>query len=133
MEHWHRQENSTEGFAVLQRLDDRDAAAVPRQFLMLAGDYVMHVRERRASWPPGMPRGFDMRQLDDAALRELLDFEISFGVRTANGWQVMHSSLPWLENRCIAMQVENGGSDIIGLAQDGVWTSWRVLEWQPPA
>lgn len=128
LEHWSRLPSSDQGIAVLQRADDQ----LRQQFLMVAGNHVMHVRERAWSWPPDLPADSDMTQFDDATLRDALDFEISFGTRTAGGWTVKHSTLPWLEGHPIRITMTPVGNDAVDLAWNGISTAWQVLEWQPP-
>lgn len=82
LEHWHKLPDSDSGFTVLRQ----SASSEPLQMLLVAGGYVMRVRER------------------GGVLALMLDFEISFGVREADGWRVMHSTLPWLEGQLFALE-----------------------------
>lgn len=88
LEHWHKLPDSDQSFAVLRNV----AASEPMQILLAAGSYVMRVREHANGWGSG------------AALEAILDFEISFGVREAQGWRILHSTLPWLEGQLCAME-----------------------------
>jgi hypothetical protein len=130
LEHWNRVADTTSGFSVFQQVDD---ASQPPRFLMVAGDAVMHVRARASDWPENLPLDADMTQFDDAALRALLDFEISFGMRTESGWQIAHSTLPWMEQQQIAVALPSPVDDGIDLSWNGSWSRWRILEWQPPS
>ena len=87
LEHWHKLPDSDQGFSVLRT----SALSEPLRMLLVAGSYVMRVREHQSGWG------------SDAALAAILDFEISFGVREADGWRVLHSTLPWLEGQVFAM------------------------------
>jgi hypothetical protein len=129
LEHWSRVADTESGFAVFQYEED---ASQSSRFLMIAGDAVMHVRARSGDWPTKLPPDFDMTQLDDATLSAMLDFEISFGLRTASGWQIQHSTLPWLEQKYIAITLSSPVDDYIDMCWDGAWSRWHVLEWQPP-
>jgi len=82
LEHWHKLPDSDDTFTVLRQ----SASSEPLQMLLVAGGYVMRVRER------------------GGVLASMLDFEISFGVREADGWRVMHSTLPWLEGQLFSME-----------------------------
>jgi hypothetical protein len=86
LEHWHKLPDSDQGFAVTTE----SAPSEPLQMLLVAGSYVMRVRERQAG--------------SGVALEDILDFEISFGVREADDWRVLHSTLPWLEGQHFALQ-----------------------------
>lgn len=122
------------GTAVLQR------AGVPPTFLMVAGEYVMHVRSRRQPWPPGTLPGATLITTLGATLAgrgtpaqgDLLDFEISFGRRTASGWRVMHSTFPWREGLSIPMRMSWRGRDRVEITSRGAISSWQVHEWMPP-
>lgn len=88
LEHWHKLPDSDAGFTVLSQSEP----SAPLQMLLIAGAYVMRVRERQCRWDSG------------AALDAILDFEISFGMREAKGWRVRHSTLPWLEGQLFALE-----------------------------
>ncbi|MES2934135.1 MAG: hypothetical protein V4805_11690, partial [Pseudomonadota bacterium] len=70
LEHWIRLSDTESGFAVFKY--DSDTSRPPR-LLLIAGDAVMHVRARPTDWPAELPPDFDMMQLDDTALRMMLD------------------------------------------------------------
>jgi hypothetical protein len=53
-------------------------------------------------------------EADDAALRRLLDFEISFATREPDGrWVVRHSTPPWHEGAPLE------GADALAAAEEG--------------
>lgn len=128
LEHWSRVADTASGFAVFQMVEE---ASQPSRLLMIAGDVVMHVRARAIDWPTDLPLDADMTQFDDAALRTLLDFEISFGRRIESGWQIAHSTLPWLEQQRITVALSSPVDDAIDLCWNGIWSRWQILEWQP--
>lgn len=127
LEHWQRLPGSDAGFAVLERADG------PRRFLMVAGDCVMHVRERRMAWPADMPPDADMTQFGDAQLRMALDCEIAFGERMQDGWTIRHATLPWLEGQRIVMSMRRIDATSVALTWNGEISRWRVREWHPAA
>lgn len=88
LEHWHKLPDSDHDFAVI----GSSVPAAPLTMLLVAGSYVMRVREHQSGWG------------SDAALTAILDFEVSFGVREADGWRVLHSTLPWLEGQFFLMK-----------------------------
>ncbi len=116
LEHWHPVPGSGQGFAVFRQRDTARSA-----YLLLAGHCVMYVRPRTSDFDADGWRR-------DGMLRRQLDFEISFGERTPDGWIVRHSTLPWCEGREIAMALPESGSASIELVIDGVATHWDVLE-----
>lgn len=121
LEHWHKLPGSDDGFAVFRQSD----AARPA-LLLVAGACVMFVRPR--------PVDFDAAGWGALpALRAQLDFEISFGERTPDGWVICHSTFPWREGKAIRVamhEADRGGTDIV---IDGESSRWDVLEWTPPA
>ncbi len=149
LEHWQKLPGSDTGFMVLQCLqEDTGAPAAPR-LLLVAGDYVMHVRSRAQAWPAGTLPGTSAAQAADLqAWPALLDFEIAFGKRTADGWEIRHATLPWREAtridlRMMSPDLKTPGSgpawrllqagQAVDLCWSGAASRWQVLEWQPPA
>lgn len=120
IEHWHLVPGTSEGCTVFRRLD----AGAP-ELLLTAGLQVMHVRSRSA---PFGPEGWGKGDL----LRQQLDFEISYGLRNADGWQVLHSTFPWREGRQIDLRLSELDDGSVRLDIDGVGSRWAVLEWTPP-
>ena len=120
IEHWHRVPATDDGCAVFRRLDG-DAT----ELLMTAGPMVISVRSRRDSFgPQGWGSG--------ARLLSQLDFEISCGIRHADGWQVRHSTLPWREGRQVDVRLNELDDGSVRLVIDGQPSRWEVLEWTPP-
>lgn len=97
LEHWHRLPDTDRRMAVL-RAGGGDPAQ-PAEMLFLAGDHVMHLRGSGPA-PAGAVR---------------LDLAISFGRRQADGYVILHSTMPWLEGR----------QGILPGSGDG---RWQVLE-----
>ena len=92
LEYWHLLPDSSEGFSVFRKPERQGQLNAAPHYQMHAGRYVMEVRSHPACGP------FDLSPETDLA--SLLDFEISFGVRSSSGWRITHSTLPWLEG-CI--------------------------------
>jgi hypothetical protein len=133
LEHWQRVPHADTGFAVLrQRATAGSAANGKMRLLLIAGRHVMHVCSRSHAWPDDVLQPFDASALDDQTLRAMLDFEISFGLRTAKGWRISHSTLPWLEGQDIEVQLASPRSKLVELGWNGDWSPWEVLEWEPP-
>lgn len=120
VEHWHRQPATDDGFSVFRRLDT-DATTL----LLTAGAMVMQVRARRCCFGPDGWGSGDW-------LREQLDFEISYGVRNAAGWQILHSTFPWREGRQVMLQLNEHRDGSLQLTIDGRASRWEALEWTPP-
>ncbi|MEB0135053.1 hypothetical protein QN362_06900 [Actimicrobium sp. CCC2.4] len=116
IEHWIALPQSQGEGAVYRCGGDQDRL----QLLLVAGNYVMRVCDRRSAWPEGVAAGTTLTQLLPALplpqQRSLLDIEISFGIRVDGEWQIRHSSLPWLEGLQVTFGVEDAGSP------------WRELE-----
>lgn len=132
LEHWYLLPDSVDGFAALQLLDADGAAATPAQYLLVAGSYVMTVRNRTPDWPARMQPG-TLLTADAASVQPaLLDFDISFGRRTNNGWQVLHSTLPWRVGQSVSVRMGAAQGDRLALTVEGVSQAWRILKWSAP-
>ena len=129
LENWHHMPNDDAGFAVLQNMDEAADGAAPKEFVMVAGEYVMHVRERSVAWPDAITMD-RIVQRDDAKM--MLDFEISFGRRNASGWRIDHSTMPWLENKQMEVSLLAIAQDRVELSWNGVVTQWKILVWEVP-
>lgn len=127
LEHWNRLPDSSDGFAVLQLLAPDDHSAAPAQVLFIAGDYVMHVKGRSIDWPEASTHAARLALL--AASKALLDFEISFGRRTLNGWTTLHSTLPWLIGSTVTLGFGPRLGKEMTLTIDTVAQNWKILEW----
>lgn len=69
------------------------------RLLLRAGDDFMHVRPRRISDEDvrGLWLLVEQRRASLDDLRQLADFEISFGTLENGAMRILHSTLPWLE------------------------------------
>ena len=133
LEHWHRLPDSDNGFAALQLLDSDGAPAAPMQFLLVAGMYVMQIRNRADGWPARIKPGMLLTTQAAAKRRGLLDFDISFGRRSAVGWDVLHSTLPWRVGQSVSIQLGKVRGECVSLIVNGALHTWKIIEWNPPA
>lgn len=131
LEHWCRLPDTGNGFVVLRKSAGDGALASPAEFLMVAGDYVMHVRDRAREWPRAVRPGTTLSELIRPEHVEWLDLEISFGERIESGWRVRHSTLPWREGRSVDLQMQWAEEGFVTMLWDGVPAQWQILEWAP--
>ncbi|MDY7573931.1 hypothetical protein [Actimicrobium sp. CCI2.3] len=107
LEHWIAVPGSQGESSVYRCGHDQDRL----QLLLVAGEQVMRVRDRRCAWPSGLSAGMTLAQLLEALpleqQRSLLDIEISYGSRTDGGWQIWNSSLPWLEGEQVKFAIDD--------------------------
>lgn len=132
LEHWIPEPGSVPGHAVFQRIDAAAGSLLPVQLLMVAGDYVMYVRSRSASWPKDIRPGMDFAEVTAGLQPALLDFEISFGQRTPAGWRITHSTFPWREGVSVTLQADLQADGTAILTWDGAPASWQMLELVAP-
>lgn len=79
-------------------LDTEIIVDAPRTVMVRAGEHFMFAQDRRpAPPPPGTLAAAVAAAAPGAALAALLDCEISLGTRTADGWRITCSTLPWRE------------------------------------
>ena len=72
-------------------------SADPLSLLLSAGEYVMSVRPRATKLPTASNLTAFLEGKNAQILREVLDFEISFGKRIPeNAWRIELSTLPWM-------------------------------------
>jgi hypothetical protein len=132
LEVWQKLPDSTGAQAVLQRLED--GVEQPEWFLV-SGQYFMHVRARRESLEAAasLLSLAQRENVSDARLRELVDFEISFGRRSARAWRIQLSTLPFLEGS-VACNPQDLAAPVEGIARvRGEHSSaWHAIEWSLP-
>lgn len=110
--------------------DDAEVLATTRAYLLLAGEYLMRVRPRRAGWPPGTVPGDTVGRLlsqHPASASALLDFEISYGRLSDGGWRIERSSLPEFEGRTEAMHWQALDDTHTEVCSDSGTSVWCVL------
>jgi hypothetical protein len=79
-----------------------------------------------------MPPDADLTQLVGPRETALLDFEISFGRRTARGWRITYSTLPWIEGKSIDLRMTHVAEGRVEISSAASSALWNILEWQPP-
>ncbi len=108
LEHWHREGAVAAPVA---------AAAAPNGRLVRAGGHFMFARGRRSALPAGETLAEAAQGLDLAALRALVNCEISFGDVTPDGWVIRRSTLPWRIGSVLALRqlewVEEEGKQVL--------------------
>ena len=75
-------------------------SGAPRQLLLRAGEFFMHVRPRNLSHEEARHLWalVDERSANPNDMRQLADFEISFGKQQDGELRILLSTLPWLES-----------------------------------
>jgi hypothetical protein len=132
LEAWRRLPDSTNGHAVLQLQDTQGRPASPMRLLLVAGEHVMHVRGRTAPWPANVAPGTSLAALVAMGNVDLLDIEISYGQRNPDGWTVVRSTLPWLENTSITIQLRRLTDERLEVNFGGEVGCWEIGEWTAP-
>lgn len=95
---WERLPGSNGKTFALRESDD------PLSMVLGAGEYVMSVRPRTASLPVASDLVTLVAGKNGQVLRDMLDFEISFGRRvTADEWKIELSTLPWRQGRVMPL------------------------------
>ena len=129
LEVWQKLPDSTGAQAVLQRLTD--GTEQPEWFLV-SGQYFMHVRARSGELDAAATLASlaQRENADDDRMRELVDFEVSFGRRAAHAWRIQLSTLPYLEGS-VALNPHELAPPVDGIARlAGARASeWRAREW----
>jgi hypothetical protein len=113
LEHWHLVPHTSGPMAVLKSFEPAGGEGEGTELLFLAGQYVMYLLA-----PP----------VQEAQPGAMLDFEISFGTRSTNGYAIVHSTMPWLEGRECSLRMIAREDDVLDLACDGRLRRWQVLE-----
>lgn len=130
LEVWQRLPGSQGRSIALAGLDEHGRDNGAR--VLVAGQYMMHVRPRAVNWPPVLEAEDDLAAViarHASRVDEWLDMEISFGELVADRWTVEHSTLPALERRshpCLLQRLDADTAQIHGARLAG---HWRVLEW----
>lgn len=129
LEVWQKLPDSTGAHAVLQRLV---AGVEQPEWFLVSGQFFMHVRARTESLDAAasLLSLAQRENADDARLRGLVDFEISFGRRAAHAWRIQRSTLPFLEGT-VALHPHDLAAPVDGIARArGEHPSeWHAIEW----
>lgn len=130
LEVWERLPGSTGRAIVLAGLDEAGQDNAER--VMVAGRYLMRVRPRRLALSPDRVPGQSLADVvarhPDIA-REILDFEISFGVLDAGRWTIEHSTLPELEGRSLPCRLHHESEFLARIEGDFSTLPWQIIEW----
>jgi hypothetical protein len=118
LEHWHLLPGSSGHGGMLERNDDTG------HFIILAGDYAIHVRARADECKPPSKR-VPYR----SELIAWLDFELSLAQRIkGDDWLISRSTLPWQEGRRFRLQV-NCETNSAQTEGGDLSFEWRIREW----
>jgi hypothetical protein len=90
-------------FAVTLPQEPESLPHVPGAFLLATGDCFMIVRPRSARLPQAGNLLKLATQATGPGLRDLLDFELSFGRIDGSSGRIFHSSLPWREGQVVPL------------------------------
>lgn len=121
-EDWQRLPDSL-GFSGCVLLEEEGSDTPRRAYLLIAGQYFMWVRDRRKMLPEQLtlPALVADTDVDETRLRELVDFETSFGRVNARGdWVISHSTLPWREGVSLLENIPPGEGAILALQTLGL-------------
>lgn len=130
LEVWQRVPGSTGRYVVLEALPD--AASDTRGWLLVAGDWAMRVRPRRAAWPADTTQHdglADLLRRHPEAGSSLLDFEISFGRLEGDRLAIARSTIVDLEGRTETCVVQRVADDEARVQGPRGATRWRIVEW----
>lgn len=113
-----------------------DAAGEPTaERLLVSGQYLMHLRPRRAAWPAGTAPDDTLDALvqrHPEAADGLLDFGIAFGRWTDGVWSLERATRPALEGTALACTMQRVSEAEATVKGEGLPLRWRVLEWHAP-
>lgn len=130
LEVWERLPGSTGRSIVLAGLDETGQDNAER--VLVAGRFLMRVRPRRLVLSPDretQPSLADVVARHPEIAREILDFEISYGVLDAGRWTIEHSTLPELEGRSLPCRLQHESEFQARIEGDFSILPWQVIEW----
>lgn len=136
LEIWERVPGGDGLSIVMTRLAEGSRTAEPAEWLIFAGEYAMHVRSRLQQHLPhaeSLVALVESEGSEEARLRSLVDFDISFARQTPGGWRIQLSTLPFREGSILLAQ------ERLPQPKDGILrlggarpSRWQVLEWIDP-
>lgn len=120
--------------------DITDISGQRKGLLLVVGDYFMYVRDRGYFVPQSESLGTlsECREYSQQQLVELLDFEISFGLRSAGKmpWEIQYSTLPFREGKPLmaaggieSLAKNGGGMQKVNRNGKSVLRRWSVDDW----
>ncbi len=128
IEHWHREPTRAGPVAGLQL---RDAVTGAPGAVVVVGDAFMYARGRAVDLPAGTRLHDLVADAGDLrAAQDLLDCEVSYGIRRGDTWTVKGSTLPYKEGRPLALtgggrplrHLSTQDEDAEGRAMTRTWT-----------
>lgn len=133
-ETWERVKDDRAEHCFALQLLNQSEPAEPASYLLVSGKHFIYSRSRPVRLPQQPLKFSDQSQRNpqDALALQLLDFEISFGLRHgACPWQITLSTLPWREGHAL-YEKETIFTRVNGICQDTCsGNTWRVLCWNP--
>lgn len=114
-----------------------------RGYLLIAGDYFLFVRDRLVATQraDSLATLIELKEPERAQLIELLDFEISFGMRPTDNhpWLIQHSTIPYrercplMDNRTLHEIIAQAGQGPRQIRWGGkrFFRYWSLDEYQP--
>lgn len=101
IEHWHRELTRATPVAGLQLRDETTGAPGA---LVVVGEAFMYARGRATDLPAGVRLHDLVADAEDLrTAQDLVDCEVSFGIRSGDTWTVKCSTLPYKEGRALAL------------------------------
>ena len=122
--------------------DLTDISGQRKGLLLVVGNHFIYVRDRGYFVPQSESLGTlsECKEYSQQQLAELLDFEISFGLRR-NGkmpWEILHSTLPFREGKALmgeggieSLAKNGGGMQKVNRNGKTVLRRWSVDDWTP--
>jgi hypothetical protein len=126
LEHWHRDAMPMPPVAALALRAGADAAP---GFLLRVGEDFLYARGRAAALPPGGDLAECIAAAAGvAAMRRLLDCEISVGRIAGSAWRIARSSLPFRVNNDVAPRLKGDVATVADRFPDGtpMRRDWQV-------
>ena len=140
---WHKISKPGAENIALRFQDETDVTDISGQrkgLLLVIGDYFMYVRDRGHFVPQSESLNTlsECREYSQSQLVELLDFEISFGLRRTGNmpWEIQHSTLPFREGKALmaeggieSLAKNGGGLQKVNRHGKNVLRRWAVDHW----
>ena len=140
---WHKISEPDAESIALRFQDETDITDISGQrkgLLLVVGDYFMYVRDRGYFVPQSesLSTLIECREYAHQQIVELLDFEVSFGVRRSGNvpWQIQLSTLPFREGKPLMTEsgfeaLSKDGGSLLKMNRGGkvVLRHWSVDDW----
>ncbi|MFN3581991.1 MAG: hypothetical protein ACK4VV_16130 [Pseudomonas sp.] len=104
-EHWERMPFSADGSEFTIRSAALSSNSASTTLLLVRGGYFMYMRDRPTASTTllAIQRRISEGCATRSDLERFADFEMSLGCIDNNSWRVLHSTLPWRENRLFSL------------------------------